>query len=638
MNFLENETKSINLDGIEEDFFSGKSDGYMLSSEFIYAVCNIGYQPERERIIALSKVIARKRGILKEFEGTIRTFENECSRLEKINAATTHNETKFTFEHISLDCGIWIANNTGIYRKGKDGNFICASPIPVLPSALLENINTGTERIKLDYFKGGKKRSLICDRHTTASSSKIVQLADKGLEVTSENAKELVRYISDCIVNNLDILPRYKAYSQLGWNNGYFVPYSTDAVFDGEEENKHLFGSVAEKGNFDRWVEHTHGLRKNLLVRLIMAASFASVLIEKVGALPFVFHLWGGTGTGKTVALMIAGSIWGNPALGSFTRSLNSTLNSMLSTASFLNNLPFLGDELQTVKQNTGNYDRLIMQLCEGVDRGRMDSNSKQKELKRWNCSFIFTGEEPCTRSNSGGGVKNRVIEVEITEPMFNAGQGNEIVNFIAENHGSAGKAFVKHITTQERRALSSELAEISRALQAEKDTTEKQASSMALMLLADKLACECIYKNETPLTVEQVAPFLISASEVDVAERAYRYIINCISINRNRFIGFDTNKENFGEFWGQYATNPKIVTIDKCRLEKCLSEEGFSFDAIKKEWKKRGYIQMTKQGRYYFNTTVGNMKAHYVRIVLSEAEDELPNNDSLDNYNDAVF
>ena len=49
---------------------------------------------------------------------------------------------------------------------------------------------------------------------------------------------------------------------------------------------------------------------------MMMAASFASVLLEPLKVLPFVLHLWGTTGTGKTVALMVAMSIWGNPQNG----------------------------------------------------------------------------------------------------------------------------------------------------------------------------------------------------------------------------------------------------------------------------------------------------------------------------------
>ncbi len=40
-------------------------------------------------------------------------------------------------------------------------------------------------------------------------------------------------------------------------------------------------------------------LRKNIPLRMMMAASFASVLLEPLKVLPFVLHLWGTTGNRK---------------------------------------------------------------------------------------------------------------------------------------------------------------------------------------------------------------------------------------------------------------------------------------------------------------------------------------------------
>ena len=623
--------EEIVLEGIEEDFFAAKSAGYMLSAAFICGIYDIEDSAERERVIALSKVKAKEKEIDREFVQAIKAYENKFLKYER--AYADNKFTEFTFSLITLNCGFWIANDKGIFRTNKDGDYICVSRVPVLPVALLKNIDSGNEKIKLEFFKG-KKLSLICDRQITASSTKIVQLADKGIEVTTENAKDLVKYISDCVTNNLDVLPQYKSCSRLGWNYYGFSPYSADIIFDGEDENRPLFLSVREQGDFETWKRLMYVLRKNLLIRLIMAASFASVLIKKINALPFVFHLWGGTGTGKTVALMIAASIWGSPTLGTFIRSLNSTLNSMLATAAFLNNLPFLGDELQTVKQNTWNYDRLIMQLCEGVDRGRMDSNSKQKELKKWSCSFIFTGEEPCTKSNSGGGVKNRVIEAEVSEPLFGIGQGNEVVNLISENFGHAGKAFVDYVAKQEKKDLSSQLAYYSQMLQQQCQTTEKQASSMALIMIADKLACECIFEEESPLTAEQCSQFVVPAIEVDTAERAYRCLIGIISVNKNRFADND-----YGEIWGQHYANSKYVLFEKDKLKQCLCEYGFEFDAVKKKWAEKGYIQKNKQGRFFFSTTCHGLQGRYVRIVLPIQEhDEFPLDEFDEEKNNPFF
>ena len=60
------------------------------------------------------------------------------------------------------------------------------------------------------------------------------------------------------------------------------------------------------------WFKLAEELRcgpNNVILRMTMAASLSSVLLEPLGALPYVFHLWGRSGFGKTLSLMLAQSI-----------------------------------------------------------------------------------------------------------------------------------------------------------------------------------------------------------------------------------------------------------------------------------------------------------------------------------------
>ena len=131
-------------------------------------------------------------------------------------------------------------------------------------------------------------------------------------------------------------------------------------------------------------------LRKNKTIRFIMATSFASILIEKLNINSFIVHLWGISGNGKTVTLMIAMSIWGNPGIGHLVKNLNSTSVGFERLSTFLYNIPFAGDELQTIKNKWDSFDNLIMYLTEGIDRGRGQQFGGIETLNTWNCNFIF--------------------------------------------------------------------------------------------------------------------------------------------------------------------------------------------------------------------------------------------------------
>ena len=507
-----------------------------------------------------------------------------------------------------------------MYKKGKlvDSYTEIASPIPVLPTAILKNIDSHTEKLELSFYKHNRWQEVIAERSVTANKNAIIRLADKGLEVNSDNAGTLVKYIADVVAGSLFCLPHKPAKSVMGWVDGEFMPYTDKVVFDGDEQFKHLYKSISQKGALDKWVQFVQPLRENMDARLCMAASFASPLIEIIGENPFVFHLWGGTGSGKTVAIMVAMSVWGNPAMGRLTRTMNMTANAMLSTAAFLCNLPFAGDELQTIKSRWTNYDNLIMCITEGIDRGRM-SYDKVNETRAWKCSFIFSGEEPCIKQASGGGAKNRVIEVECKDKIIE--NGNLVANFVRTHYGCAGHPYIEQVKKED---VSKQFNQNFSEILATTDTTDKQAGAMALMLTADRIASRLFWPGEHPILIPQIQPYLCSASEIDVAERAYQFIRNAIAENRNNFTR--DSKQIWGDISGDCAYFNKNV------LNRIMTEEGFDFDAVKSKWAERGYLEKNDRGRFVHYRSINGAQAWYVKIALKQPDniveyeqDELP-------------
>ena len=571
----------------------------------------------RSQAEAKAQAQARELQMLREF--------NKCYKVYKISvardaAATSGNITEFTGQPIPLRCGRWLADDDGvrIQRITQDGGNVSeyASPIPILPTEILRNLDTGTEKIKIMYKKH-KWQSVVCDRSTVASTNKIIELANKGIEVNSENARPLVKYIADCVALNLDRLPCNLSVSRLGWlPDGGFMPYVAELTFDGERENKPMFDSVTPKGDYGQWKIKTAEWRKNPLMRLTMAAAFASPLIKITDNLPFVFHLWGYTGSGKTVALMVAASIWGNPASGKMLRTMNMTANSMMETSAFLNNLPFFGDELQTIKSQYGNYDKMVMQVTQGEERGRMEY-TVNKPVRSWRNSFIFSGEEPCTRPDSGGGVLNRVIEAECSSSLLTE-SGNKIVEFISGNYGHAGKHFIEAVSNDG--ALKERYEEYFSAIMADNEIMEKQAQSAALMLLADLYVTAYIYSGEAPLSVDDIKPYLRTKDDVDVPRRAYEYTINLIARNVSKFESISMTDPR-GETWGRLESNAKNgeALINKDVLTHELMAAGFDFEAVKKKWADNGWLTTNSQGRHVHATKCYGIKAMYVKIKYEQ-------------------
>ena len=275
--------------------------------------------------------------------------------------------------------------------------------------------------------------------------------------------------------------------------------------------------------------------------------------------------------------------------------------------ASVLRNLPFFGDELQTIRSRFENYDKLIMQVTEGINRGRMTDTALQQQMT-WENAFVFTGEEPCTQNMSGGGVKNRVIEVECTDNLME--NGNGVVNFINQNYGLAGPEYIRLLPGYPVRELFDR--KMKNILDAT-GTSEKQAMAMALIMTADTLAGLTFYPSEAVLTVEDVKPFLKVQTDIDMAERAYREIVGVIMEHEVNFKP-DVNTAR----WGRMAST--YVEINKTVLVRELQNIGFNFDAVKKQWAKQGYLLKTAGGKYASHTRVNGAKGYYVCLQYDVA------------------
>ena len=599
--------------------------------EIFYQIFEIDDHVERTQFVEALRNRARLLKRSREFSNLLQSFFKDYQQ----KMMERGNVTQFTEQPVELQCGPWRATDLGVTMQKFDSRGmpvqITACMHPILPVEILKNVDTGEERVRLAYFKYGTWNQVTVNREVCADNALIVKVLSKiGIEVTSENAKYLVRYISDCIGMNPAKLAPTRSINRLGWCGNEFMPYADDIVYDGNKEYDPIFQNVRESGSFQIWKDHCGILRKNRIVRLAFAASLGSVLIEALRILPFVFHIWSGeSGTGKTVAIMAAMSIWGNPKMGGLVKTMDATSVNVRRTAAFLYSLPYAGDELQTVKDNKyfTNYDRFIYQITEGIDRGRGKASGGVEETKTWHNSYLFTGEEPITKSNSRAGSKNRVIEIEVEEKLLE--DGNDTVSILTENYGHAGKLLVEYLQNTETRKLQEEYKRYFDAM-CKLDTTEKQAMAMACMLVADRILTDVIFEDEDPLTIQDVEQYLRSAKEVDIAERSYQMVLNWIARNPVRFQNpDDADSANKGEVWGRIDTDeehperPPVAVINKDVLCDFLEKSGYDYAAVSKKWAAKDRVIRNSQGKLVHQTKVYGVKASYIKLNMEPSADK---------------
>jgi len=535
------------------------------------------------------------------------------------------NMTQFEGQPIELDAGTWNCDERGVMRwNGSKEEVACCHPI--LPVERLVNIDTGVEKLKISYSKGKKWRDVIADKRTLASANSIVSLADMGVAVNSENARSLVQYISDVENLNYDRIPERKSVGRLGHIEGEgFSPYVDGLIFDGDANYRTMFQAISSHGSFDEWQKTARECRNmSVTARIMLSAAFASVLIQPLGLLPFFVHLWGvDSGTGKTVALMLAASVWGDPQIGRYIQTFNSTMVGQEKMAAFLNSIPFLIDELQLARDGRGKSQFNVYALAQGVGRTRGNKSGGVDRTPTWGNCILTTGESPLTNLSDGAGAVNRVIDIECRADEKVIEDGMRISAALKKHYGFAGRTFVKILSQEQHVAEVAKMYHGVFRLLSKSDTTEKQAMAAAAIVTADVFSSLWIFQDENFLTVPQIAEFLQSKAAVSAGERGYRYMCDWVAQNSTRLQPDVENGDTYGLIEGDWAYI--IYSV----FRKATEDAGFSSAALLSHMKQKGLIQ-TRQKNNTRGKRINGVLTECVVMRIAPLEEEEPDFQNL--------
>lgn len=538
------------------------------------------------------------------------------------------NPTCFDGQPMELNAGDWEADDSGI-RRNFGGVDCVACPHPVMPVERLVNIDTGEEKLRLAFRKGTIWRRHIVEKKVLASANKVTELAGIGIAVNSETARNFVRYIGDLENLNYDIIPERKSIGRFGYIAGEgFSPYVDGLIFDGDANFAAMFQTVHERGSFDKWKQMAAEVRTmSVTAKIVLAASFASPLLQPLGCLPFFVHLWGvDSGTGKTVALMVAASVWGDPSVGSYVKTFDGTAVGMEKTAAFLNNLPLCLDELQLAKDAKGKTNFDVYKLAQGVGRTRGNRSGGVDRTPTWQNCILSTGESPLTGQASGAGAVNRVIDIECKANSVVITDGMRVSGAVKRNFGHAGKAFVEKLYAagdDVPQEIHNRYQVLFKTLAAQ-DTTEKQAMAAAAIVLGDELACRWIFGGrEQPVTMEQISEFLASKAAVSAGERAYKYLCDWVTQNSNKLIGKSETMDVLG------ALEEYRAYIIRSVFERVLQDAGYSVGATV-SWLKQKCLIETRGRNNTKARRINGVPTECFCLILPDIETETEEVDEL--------
>lgn len=592
-----------------------------LPFDFLYSFFDNKFKFEQYR--KLMEIQAKKEkisGFNNLFKNYLETYHSEVKPVYA-------NFTEFEGQPVQLACGKYVCNDDVCF-EGKHGEIEEVCNHPIMPVERLINIDDNTEKLRIKYKKGFIWREIIVDKEVLASANKITSLAKYGIAVNSENSKNLVKYLTDIENLNYDTIEEKNSVGRLGWIKGHgFSPYVDDLVFDGDESFRNIFNSVCYSGNLDKWIELCKEIRaeNNVCSRIMLAASFASVIVEPCDCLPFFVHLWGGTESGKTVALMLAASVWASPSLGDYVRTFNSTLVAQELTAGFVNSLPLCFDELQIIKEKT-NFDDIVYRLCEGIGRDRGKKSGGVQKLLTWRNAILTTGEFPISNTSSGAGAINRIIEIDCKDRKIFKNPV-DVVARIKNNYGGAGEVFIKYLQTDNNLDKAKELrSKYTRMFSEQSDVTDKQAMSASLILTADELIEKLFFQDGIRLSIDDIKPFLVTKNDVDQNKRCYAFLNDFIVANYNRFTPESENKYQ-GEIWGEAFSDRTYII--KTKFDTILRDNGYSSRAFL-SWADKNGLIMKDKGHLSVPKRILGKLCRCVCIFNSEADEEIEVDEDL--------
>lgn len=526
--------------------------------------------------------------------------------------------------------------------SGIDELFIIC-PCPVYPLERLCNIENNKERLTIAFYKDGKWIEKTVEKLLIANHSKVVELSNFGLPITSVNAKSFVSLMAAMEYLNKDI-PRVNTANCFGWCQDpegqlEFVPYSQKIKFDGMEEFKDLAKSIKPHGSKEKWFDLVKRIRANTnkqyMPQLFMAVSLASVLLKPLGLQPFWVNSWGLTGRGKTANLKLCTSIWGDPGESKYIMDGDTTATALFVRASVLKHLPLCIDDFSKLDLQKLSLESLIYTLCSGTDRARATKEGGAREVRTWRNAIITTFEHPLIDDSMKGGAINRVLDFEIpNEDIFE--DPGEIFNTVQSNYGFFGSLFiekVQEIGTARLLEIQKDFEKkiIAAAAELGEKKEAKQILPLSVILTADKIATE-IFQDGKHLNVKDLTRHLKGTGEVSDGQRAYEHVLDYITINRRNFINLD--RADLGEnhdfnsgfevlgYLGTESPN-KFVFLNGLQLDIALKNTNYNKKVLLNWLKEKQLIKLSNSGFSSIKKIYGTPQRVYAIKILETKEEE---------------
>ncbi len=288
------------------------------------------------------------------------------------------------------------------------------------------------------------------------------ELLAMGVEIDPKSKNEFGQYLQSKHPKR-----RVHCALQIGWCGDSFV--LPDAVIGPKAAD--VFFQSGERGHDEHTTSGTlTGWQSQIAARavgnpflmLALSASFAGPLLTKTHSEGGGFHFVGDSSTGKSTAIEAACATWGGP---NFKRSWKATANGMEGAAALFNDCLLALDEISECDPRE--VGAIVYQLGNGVGKQRASRTGTARNVTRWRCFVLSSGERTIgTVMAEGGhrikaGQEVRLVNVsaarrfgafdELHEFQSGPAFSDAIRKGAVTHYGHAGRAFLEKLTRDQR-------------------------------------------------------------------------------------------------------------------------------------------------------------------------------------------
>ena len=165
------------------------------------------------------------------------------------------------------------------------------------------------------------------------------------------------------------------------------------------------------------------------------------------------------SGTGKSLALEAAASVWGHPTR--YRTGKSTSPVAMQQRLGLLQNHPLITDELTS--KNRDNFEWLpefLLDMTQGKGKERMEagSNKERLNLSTWATNALLSSNTHMIDILTGGrkhaaeGELRRLLEILMEDPLSWEPHEIEIIKSLQDNYGSAGIMMIEYMVNNEEK------------------------------------------------------------------------------------------------------------------------------------------------------------------------------------------